>query len=153
MNMIKILAGAALVIASAGEIAAQSSQMALDFLANQWGQPLSDQYESAAKAGTFLTYQWRERRCGRESTEGRSTGWYDYGRWCRWRGRADPDPDNRRGGIACRRKQDCPAKRARHLHPTHRRNEPPSPQDRDIIIAALKEPGSEDFIALEPGEV
>ena len=52
MNMIKILAGAALVIASAGEIAAQSSQMALDFLANQWGQPLSDQYESAAKVAS-----------------------------------------------------------------------------------------------------
>lgn len=101
MNMIKILAGAALVIASAGEIAAQSSQMALDFLANQWGQPLSDQYESAAKAAS--------------SAKGLNS--------------------------------------ARHLHPTHRRSEPPSPQDRDIIIAALKEPGSEDFIALEPGEV
>ena len=101
MNMIKILAGAALVIASAGEIAAQSSQMALDFLANQWGQPLSEQYESAAKVAS--------------SAKGLNS--------------------------------------ARHLHPTHRRNEPPSPQDRDIIIAALKEPGSEDFIALEPGEV
>lgn len=55
MNMIKILAGAALVIASAGEIAAQSSQMALDFLANRWGQPLSEQYESAAR---WLRQQW-----------------------------------------------------------------------------------------------
>ena len=52
MNMIKILAGAALVIASAGEIAAQSSQMALDFLANRWGQPLSNQYESGAKVAS-----------------------------------------------------------------------------------------------------
>lgn len=52
MNMIKIFAGVALVVASAGEVVAQTSQMALDFLASRWGQPHTEQYESASRVAS-----------------------------------------------------------------------------------------------------
>ncbi|MGN0237718.1 MAG: C10 family peptidase [Lepagella sp.] len=56
MNMIKTLAGAALMVASAGEVVAQSSQMALDFLASRWDEPHTEEYESSSRVASSANW-------------------------------------------------------------------------------------------------